>query len=612
MFYYNGVKYLLYYNKGFVKKFPLAKPVVTIGRGDNNDLVIEDEFLSRNHLRIDVENDCITIRDLDSTNGTLVDNQPVSEARIGMNESFTLGSIEFYLKKGSVREFKAVKELVPIFNRIEKQVIKPFKNAETRYIQSIYHETLKQVLQTGLKKSDFREFASALSGYLSNLNAPGAFFLVSKQKNDFNLILSVSWKSQFFKFLKEILQGRHKIFTKEQLGIKIPRRKACFWSYPIPTGGEPASFIYISSISEKDKNQKMEKFLNTLTKEIALISQLFTEERSPRNDHPVSAQETVETTDRRVNIVAASPKMQELILQAQKIAQSELFIMIQGESGTGKELFAKLIHLHSKRRNQKFVAINCAAIPESLLESELFGYEKGAFTGAYRNTPGKLELASGGTMVLDEIGNMALNLQSKLLRALQEYEFYRLGGTSAKKVDLRIISLTNSPLNVLLRDNKIREDLYYRLAHHVISIPPLRERKEDISALINHFTELYASMINKKLRGYSLEAFEILQAYDWPGNVRQLENEINRLVNLCDHNEMISPELISPQITSKGQAIAPPPVPPTGGKSEQKEKELIVQLLRDNRGNKSKTARQMGMTYQGLHKKMKRLGIQKP
>ena len=602
---------MLYYNNGFVKKFPLARPVLTLGRDDRNDLVIEDEFLSRKHLEIKVEDDYIIIRDLESTNGTLVDDQPISEARINLNESFTLGGIEFYLKKGSIREFKAVKELVPYFNKLESQNKNRANKEETLYIQNIYHETLKQVLRSGLKTNDFSDFLLELSGYLSFLNAPGAFFLVSKQSNDFTLTLSVSRKSEFLNVLKRILKSNKKIFVRELSGVKIAKEKFCFWSYPINTGREPSSFIYITSQTDTVKNQKMEKFLNTLYREIILVSQLFIEAKSSRAGNYSVGMDTVASVDGPVNIVAASHQMQELIKQARKIALSDLFILIQGESGTGKELFARLIHHHSKRKNQKFVAINCAAIPETLLESELFGYEKGAFTGAYRNSQGKLELASGGTLVLDEIGNMAPNLQSKLLRALQEYEFYRLGGTEAKKVDLRIISLTNSPLDMLLRDNKIREDLYYRLAHHIISIPSLRQRKEDISALINHFTKIYAKKINKKIQGYSIEAFQALQAYDWPGNVRQLENEINRLVNLCDDGDMIPLELISYQITIKGKAV-------TGiqdytySNQGKNERELIIRLLKENRGNKSKTARQMGMTYQGLHKKMKRLGMVKP
>jgi Nif-specific regulatory protein len=302
--------------------------------------------------------------------------------------------------------------------------------------------------------------------------------------------------------------------------------------------------------------------------------------------------------------------MKDLIKQTQKIAGSDLFILIQGESGTGKELFAKLIHHYSKRRGHKFVAINCAAIPDSLLESELFGYERGAFTGAFRNTQGKLELASGGTLVLDEIGNMPLSLQAKLLRALQEYEFYRLGGSIPIKVDLRIISLTNLDTDLILGEHKIREDLYYRLAHHVVSIPPLRERKEDISPLITHFTQLYSKKAEKKIGSFSLSAYEILKEYHWPGNIRQLENEINRLVNLCDDGDAIRDDLISASIRTRIE-MKPDYDMSFPGQKNKSEKEQLLDLLKKNNWHKSQTARQMNMTYQGLHKKMMRLGIKR-
>ncbi|MCK4836479.1 MAG: FHA domain-containing protein, partial [Candidatus Aminicenantes bacterium] len=320
------MKYLLYYNNGFVKKFPLTKPILTVGRGNHNDLIIEDDFLSRDHLRIQVENDYITIKDLESTNGTLVDHQPVSEARINFDESFTLGGIEFYLKEGSIKEFKAVKELVPIFSKIKNQLEQGFGSSETRYIQDIYHETLKQVLQTGLKKNDFTKFISDLSGYLSNLPAPGSFIMVSKQNRDFNLLFSVKNKPEFLEALKEILHGKQKLFSKELLSVKIPRKKSCFWSYPIKTGDEVCSLIYISNSSESEKNQKIEKFLYTLSKEISLISQLLFEKKSNHKECLSADMDSGLQIDCPVDIVAASHKVQELILQSKKIAQSDLFI----------------------------------------------------------------------------------------------------------------------------------------------------------------------------------------------------------------------------------------------------------------------------------------------
>jgi transcriptional regulator with PAS, ATPase and Fis domain len=290
-----------------------------------------------------------------------------------------------------------------------------------------------------------------------------------------------------------------------------------------------------------------------------------------------------------------------LIQQAKKIADGDIFVLIQGESGTGKELFARLIHKYSKRSKKNFVAINCAAIPESLLESDLFGHEKGAFTGAYAQKKGKLEVASSGTLVLDEIGDMPINLQSKLLRALQEKEFYRVGGTTPITVDLRIISITNKDLKQLIAAEKFREDLYYRLVHRSMVIPPLRGRKEDISPLINFFTLKFCHQGNKKVKGYSVKAFETLQNYPWKGNVRQLENEIRSIVNLTDDGETVGFDILSEEIKAFAEgggtpgSESTPASTPTyfwpGKIDSETEKKHVLKFLAKNQWNKSKTAR---------------------
>jgi len=602
------MKYLLYYIDGFIKKFPLKKKIVTIGRGDNNDLMIEDDFFSRNHLQIEAKDQCIIIRDLGSTNGTYVNNAKIKDATINMNDSFTLGGIEFFLKKGSVKEFKPVKELIPIFTKIQSENEQNFKKIETRYIQDIYNETLKQVIKSGLKKSDFNEFILELSQYLANLTDPGGLFIVQKEKRDFNILISVKSKVWIMKILKKVLKDNPKSITQKKQLMVLEKKQGYFYSFPIKMGTSSGALIYIVKKSLDEEEKKLNQFLSSLSREIELLSQILIEKNEPKNFQDY---EVVLNSKDSPEIIVGDEKMGELIKQSRKIASCDLFVLIQGESGTGKELFARLIHNYSKRNKHKFIAINCAAIPENLLESELFGYEKGAFTGAYLQKKGKLELASGGTLVLDEIGNMSINLQSKLLRALQEHEFYRLAGSAPIRVDLRIISLTNSDINGLLAEQKFREDLYYRLAHHIISIPPLRERKDDISVLINHFTQKFSQRIKKSIRGYSIKAFEILQKYNWPGNVRQLENEINRLVNLVDHNELIGYDLISEAI--KFNKINSQQIIQSfsGQGKKRNEKEVIASLLKKNDWNKSKTARDLNMTYMGLHKKMKRLGIKK-
>jgi len=602
------MNYLMYYIDGFIKKFPLDKTSITIGRSNENSIVIREDYISRSHVQVDPYEDYIVVRDLQSTNGISFHDEKVKEATIKLGESFILGKIEFFLKQGRIDEFKLAKELIPIFDTLSIDNEKKFDNAVTRYIEDIYSETLKVVMHVGLKKNHFSEFILDLSNHLSNLTDFGSLFIISRNEEDFNIILSV--KNENFKLdtLKRITNEMPLLFSQKYISQPVPGMdpEARFFAYPLGIETQDASLVFFWNKRKEKDETRLEEFLFKLVNEIDLLSQvLSSKEKKSEPEEPLQPVQ--------VDIIAENSQMKELIKQTQKIAGSDIFVLIQGESGTGKECFARLIHKYSKRSKENFVALNCAAIPESLLESELFGHEKGAFTGAYAQKKGKLELASKGTLVLDEIGDMPLNLQSKLLRALQEKEFYRLGGSTPIKVDLRIISITNMDLKQMIKENKFREDLYYRLVHRTISIPPLRDRKEDISALINFFTLKFCQQVNKKIGGYSVKAFEALQEYHWKGNVRQLENEIRSIVNLTDDGETVNYEILSDEIrevmgdTQTGNETDNVP----GYMTAEAEKAYITKLLEKYQWNKSQTARALKMTYVGLHKKLKRLGIHK-
>jgi transcriptional regulator with PAS, ATPase and Fis domain len=450
----------------------------------------------------------------------------------------------------------------------------------------------------------------------------GSLFIISKQANsdDFDILLSVKNECIDIDSLKDIVNEVPGIFSekiisqplKGYLPGDVEEQKETdasirIFAYPLSSDDHNATLLFIQDRYRKKEEEKLTSFLSSLSVEIDLLSQLLSSKVKP-----VKGQ-TKRLSSEPVDIIAENKQMRELIEQAKKIAASDIFVLIQGESGTGKELFARLIHKYSGRAKNKYVAINCAAIPENLLESELFGHEKGAFTGAYTQKKGKLELASGGTLVLDEIGDMPLNLQAKLLRALQEKEFYRLGGATPIYVDLRIISITNRDLEQLITQDQFREDLFYRLVHRSIVIPPLRERKEDIPALINFFTMKFCQQTNKNINGYAVKAFKTLQAHPWKGNIRQLENEIRSIVNLTDDGESVSYEILSDRVkknTMDHETLTEMITMP-GKMDPEMEKTYIIKLLEKNGWNKSKTAREMNMTYMGLHKKMKKMGLSK-
>lgn len=244
-------------------------------------------------------------------------------------------------------------------------------------------------------------------------------------------------------------------------------------------------------------------------------------------------------------IVGTSPALMETLNLARFVAPTNSTVMIEGETGTGKELIARAIHVRSRRRDRPFIKLNCAAIPAALLESELFGHERGAFTGAVERKAGRFELADGGTLFLDEIGDMPLELQAKLLRVLQEKEFERLGGSQTRKVDVRVVAATNQDLDGLVRTKQFRMDLYYRLNVFPISLPPLRERREDIPLLIAHFVQTYAKCMNKEIRKIESDILLALQKRPWPGNIRELQNLIERAVILTFGDVLSVPVLLS-------------------------------------------------------------------
>ena len=307
------------------------------------------------------------------------------------------------------------------------------------------------------------------------------------------------------------------------------------------------------------------------------------------------------------NIIGNSDAMQDVFDKIAQVARADTTVLIRGESGTGKELIAKAIHYNSPRNEGPFVRVNCAAIPEGLIESEFFGHEKGAFTGAFSRKKGKFELADGGTIFLDEIGDLSPRTQVKLLRVLQEQEFERVGGTETIRVDVRVIAATNADLEKLMATGKFREDLYYRLNVFSIFVPPLRERKTDILLLADHFLIKYSRKHGKSIRRISTPAIDMLMRYHWPGNVRELENCIERAVLVCEDQVIHSYHLPPTLQTAESSNTVP-------NLSLEKavaayEKELIQDALKTARGVKARAARLLGTTERILGYKINKYGI---
>ncbi len=308
-------------------------------------------------------------------------------------------------------------------------------------------------------------------------------------------------------------------------------------------------------------------------------------------------------------IISNSPKIISILETVELVAASNVSVLIMGESGTGKELIARAIHYKSPRRDKKFITQNCASLPETLLESELFGYKKGSYTGATHDKPGLFEVADGGTLLLDEIGDLSLSSQAKILRALQEGEIRRIGDNQSRKVDVRILSATNKDLQDQIQRGLFREDLFYRLNVVTVKLPPMRDRKEDIPLLARHFLTLFAGRLGRRHVGFERDAVDVLTAYHWPGNVRQLKNEMERLAILLNDGEMVTAHHLSEVIQQAALLSS------AAGGNRLKEsldaiqRKMLLEALQKYRWNKTRAAEDLGITRRGLIKMIERFDL---
>jgi two-component system, NtrC family, response regulator AtoC len=314
-------------------------------------------------------------------------------------------------------------------------------------------------------------------------------------------------------------------------------------------------------------------------------------------------------------LIGSSGALEKVLGVVRKVAKSNTTVLVRGETGTGKELIAGAVHHNSHRASRNFIKVNCAALQENLLESELFGHEKGAFTGADKQRIGRFEQADGGTLFLDEIGDMSANTQAKILRVLQEHEFERLGGTRTLKVDVRLIAATNRDLTTMVESGAFREDLYYRLNVVTIEMPPLRERKEDVAALAGFFIKRFSGELKKKIEGLDADALKLLMRYHWPGNIRELENAIERAMLLADGTHIAADDLRlgdTGALGSPREAASIIKIPPTGIPLEDIERLALIEALKMSNWVQKDAAELLAISPRVMNYKIKVLGIEFP
>jgi transcriptional regulator with GAF, ATPase, and Fis domain len=611
---------------------PLEKKETVIGRDSSVQLSVQDSSLSRRHCKISKEGGSFKIADLESLNGTFVDRIPIKEKALQHGNEIEIGHSIFLFLTEEDDKREPVAVLEDSFPSPERSTVQ-LRQEDVVYLKPDQTQAkpraardlgvllrISSVIHSIHKRSDLQK--KVLEMVFDSVPATfGAFLTLNKDGTDFTSVLahdrstdksrritvSRTVVSEVIKTEAAILSNDLSLDRKLVEASSLADRKIqSILCVPLPGKNTEKVLIYLES---SDPSAPFDEHHLQLVTAVAAIAAAAME-----NVHQIEKLEIEnirlhEEADPDHRIVGGSSAMKEVYDFIKRAAPVDSTVLIEGESGTGKELIARAIHLSSPRATNPFIAVNCAALTDTLLESELFGHEKGAFTGAIAQKKGKFELADGGTLFLDEVGEIAISLQSKLLRALQEREIERVGGTRVIPVDVRVIAATNKNLKEEAGKGAFRQDLYYRLNVLNIQAPPLRKRKEDIQLLSTYFLSQYSARFKKKVENLSQEAKAYLEAYEWPGNVRELQNAIERAVVMTTTSS-ITPEDLPESLLEKD--------PPKGvevGKYHEAvldlKKDLILKAFHEANGNYTEAAKKLGVHPNYLHRLIRNLNLKK-
>jgi Nif-specific regulatory protein len=630
------------------KRYYSLKDITIIGRASTTDIKLDDLLVSRHHARISKSDGKHFIEDLCSQNGVFLNGERITgpqflthgskicvgpytlvfedtedngesiqpyridsqsseytQVIMATKDSLSDGSLvdeTMYRETGSQEGFEQLQKRLKIFHDI------------TRAIGNVFDidVLLKEIVQI-----IFNVFPHAERCFVALRDAgEDQLTIQTIQAKDTTLaekenIMSQTLAQRAIRERKSLLIMDTQMDSRVSESVKIIGARSIMCA-PLMCPQQTLGILQIESKSRHYEFSKADLDIFTgIASQMALLiynAELFdnlkkAKERIESENNNLKKQQKIHSSFS--GIVGTSLKIQETLELVRKVSDAPCSVLVTGESGSGKELIVKAIHYNSSRSDQPFVAINCAAIPRSLLESELFGYEKGAFTGAVEAKQGLFEVANKGTIFLDEIGDMHLHTQAKLLRVLQEKELQRIGGTKVVKIDVRVLAATNKDLKIAISDGRFRDDLFYRLNVVPISIPPLRERREDIPLLVEHFLALSCADIGKHIKGITPDVLMLLSNYSWPGNVRELRNVIERIVTLASDDSMIGADMLPPEIYDKSPVRQK--YKSTGTLYEaqrQLEMEMIREALESTGGNKSKAAELLGISRKVLYEKL--------
>ncbi len=630
---------------GQIKSYPL-KDTTIIGRASTTDIKLDDLMVSRHHARISKSDGRYFIEDLYSQNGVFFNGERVTAPQsLTHGSKICIGPYTFI--------FEDTEEAVSIQPGFADSVSSEYTQVIMATKDPLLNGSLDEVIcRESAGKEEFEQLQKRLRIFRDITRAIGnifdidvllkeivqiifgvfphaerCFVALQGDGEDQLTIQTVHAKDAVVDEKENIMSqtlARHAIKDRKSLlimdthmdsrvseSVKIIGARSIMCAPLIC----PQKIFGVLQIESKSKQYEFSKsdldIFTGIASQMALLiysAELFNnlkkaKERIESENTNLKKQQKIHSSFS--DIIGTSQKIQETLELVRKISDAPYSVLVTGESGSGKELIVKAIHYNSSRSGQPFVAINCAAIPRSILESELFGYEKGAFTGAVEAKQGLFEVADKGTIFLDEIGDMHLHTQAKLLRVLQEKELQRIGGTRVMKIDVRVLAATNKDLRAAISSGKFREDLFYRLNVVPIDIPPLRERKEDIPLLIEHFLALSCADVGKHIKGITPEVLALLSNYSWPGNVRELRNVIERIVTLAPDDNMIDADMLPPEIYNKSPVRQKYKSAGTLYEAQrQLEMEMIMDALKSTEGNKSKAAELLGISRKVLYEKL--------
>ncbi|MBM4361335.1 MAG: sigma 54-interacting transcriptional regulator [Deltaproteobacteria bacterium] len=590
--------------------FAIHRPVVTLGRALENDVPIPDRSVADHHAQIVFNGRDFQLEEVDRVADIAINGKKKRRARLVEGDRISLGdaSLGFSMFSDAVRPVAAPGDSDAAAGELAG-VRKLYQFSERLLESATLDELLERLLDAVLEATGGVRGAVLL---VDGSDGEGAAPRVRAARNVSRESIERPGGGISDSIVRHVIESRRPIILSDALNDTtfgksesvLSMRLSSVMCAPLVTQGEVVGALYVGNDEVKHLFARHDlDLLVVFASQASLILQNALLLRALRADKEKLA---AELSDKRFGeIIGACPSMLEVFRKLQKVATTDISVLITGETGTGKELIAREIHRRSNRASGPFVTVNCGAIPENLIESEMFGHVKGAFTGAVASRPGKFQQANGGTLFLDEVGELTPALQVKLLRAIQERVVYRVGDSKPERCDIRIVAATNRVLESMIRTGEFREDLYYRLNVVNLWLPPLSERGEDVFILAKALLSKHADELGSGVRGFSPAALAAVRKYDWPGNIRQLENRIKKALVLCDRTLLSAEDL---DLGPEAQA----PIVPLEKAKEDFQRKYVLEVLERNNGNRTQTARDLGVDPRTIFRYLERANAQSP